>query len=200
MKSDIDKAKTYLSILDLTAGATFIDVKNSYKELCMIWHPDRHPSKLQKKTTRKLQLINEAYEFFSNNSEILLHLNEQQNDRNDLNEKRGNFQDFEKSTWSKPKVNIFKSTKDAVNMLKSTKDAVSIFKSTKDAVICNCCGNEKNKLSVSIYYTCKSPICSASSYYLCGKCLKKKSAKKTGFFAGSDFYCPKCGNAEMKRV
>jgi len=49
MKGDLEKAKTYLSILDLTAGATFSEVKSSYKELCMIWHPDRHPSKLKKK-------------------------------------------------------------------------------------------------------------------------------------------------------
>ena len=127
-------------------------------------------------------------------------MNQQQNDSKDLNKKKDIFQNFEKSTWSKPKADILKSTKEAVDLLKSTKEAVSQLKSTKEAVICHYCGNEKNMLSVSIYYKCKSPICYASSYYICGKCLKRKGAKKTGFFAGSDFYCPECGSSEMKRA
>lgn len=54
----------YYRILELLPGATPDEVHQSYKDLAIVWHPDRfasHP-RLQKKALYKLKEINEAHE------------------------------------------------------------------------------------------------------------------------------------------
>ena len=56
-----------LQILELESGATLNEVKKSYRDLCVIWHPDRAPARLKEKTTEKLKKINEAYNWIIKN-------------------------------------------------------------------------------------------------------------------------------------
>ena len=65
------KIVDYLAILELKTGAKIEDVKQSYRDLCMIWHPDRAPDRLKLKTTEKLKLINEAYHWILSNPNSL---------------------------------------------------------------------------------------------------------------------------------
>ncbi len=51
----------YLSILELEPGASVQEVKTAYRELCLIWHPDKNPERVSERATKKLQALNEAY-------------------------------------------------------------------------------------------------------------------------------------------
>jgi len=61
----------YYRILDLHTTATEQEVKQAYRELVKVWHPDRfmHDVKLQKRAEEKLKEINDAYQ------RIVEHLN-----------------------------------------------------------------------------------------------------------------------------
>jgi hypothetical protein len=52
-------------ILELEPGASQDEIKQAYKDLAFVWHPDRysHNSRLQQKAQDKLKEINYAYEF-----------------------------------------------------------------------------------------------------------------------------------------
>ncbi len=54
----------YYNILGLQPEASIEEVKEAYKDLVKVWHPDRftHDPKLQAKTQEKLKEINEAYQ------------------------------------------------------------------------------------------------------------------------------------------
>lgn len=54
-------------VLGITPGASQDEVKEAYRELIKVWHPDRfaHDAKLQKKAQLKLQEINHAFEELS---------------------------------------------------------------------------------------------------------------------------------------
>ncbi len=54
----------YYKILDINTNATEQDVKQAYRDLVKVWHPDRftHDPKLRKKAEEKLKEINEAYQ------------------------------------------------------------------------------------------------------------------------------------------
>lgn len=62
-RMDTEKACFYLSVLELVPGATLRDVKTAYQELCLIWHPDKNPTRVTDRATRKQQLLNEAYQW-----------------------------------------------------------------------------------------------------------------------------------------
>lgn len=51
-------------ILELENGATFEEVKQAYKDLATVWHPDRfyNNARLQQKAQDKLKELNQAYE------------------------------------------------------------------------------------------------------------------------------------------
>ncbi|HEY9697565.1 MAG TPA: GUN4 domain-containing protein [Trichocoleus sp.] len=56
---------TYLKVLELEPGASEAEIKQAYRDLVFVWHPDRfvdHP-RLQKKAQEKLKQLNIAYEF-----------------------------------------------------------------------------------------------------------------------------------------
>ena len=61
----------YLDILDLEPGATYDDVKTAYRELALIWHPDKVPDRVRVRATRKFKQINEAYTWISQNPSVL---------------------------------------------------------------------------------------------------------------------------------
>ena len=54
----------YYRILDLHTSASEQEVKQAYRELVKVWHPDRfaHDVKLQKRAEEKLKEINDAYQ------------------------------------------------------------------------------------------------------------------------------------------
>lgn len=54
----------YLRILGLEPGAYLKDIKDAYRELAMVWHPDRFPSgsDLSAKAEREFKRITEAYQ------------------------------------------------------------------------------------------------------------------------------------------
>ena len=71
---NINELRECYRMLDLEPGATFADVKRSYRELVRVWHPDRfsHEPALEQKAQEKLKQINRAFEllekFFADNA------------------------------------------------------------------------------------------------------------------------------------
>ena len=53
----------YLKELGLTATATPSEIREAYRDLSKVWHPDRfgHDPKLRAKADERLKAINEAY-------------------------------------------------------------------------------------------------------------------------------------------
>jgi len=54
----------YYRILELEPGASLEEIHQGYRDLAMVWHPDRflnHP-RLQQKAHKKFQQINEAHQ------------------------------------------------------------------------------------------------------------------------------------------
>ena len=58
------RAEQYYSVLGVDANVTPEQLKQAYRDLVRIWHPDRfaHDRRLQLKAESKLKEINEAYE------------------------------------------------------------------------------------------------------------------------------------------
>ncbi|WP_413167026.1 DnaJ domain-containing protein [Capilliphycus salinus ALCB114379] len=59
----MDEIEYYYRILNLQPGASLEDVKQAYRNLALIWHPDRYPldSRLQAEAEQKFKEINYAY-------------------------------------------------------------------------------------------------------------------------------------------
>lgn len=59
---DVDR---YYRILELPPGATLEEIRQAYRDLAVVWHPDRfmHSPRLQEKAQAKMKEINEAYAF-----------------------------------------------------------------------------------------------------------------------------------------
>ena len=55
----------HFQVLEIEPGASKDDIKQAYKDLAKVWHPDRFSEvlRLQKKAEDKLKRINTAYEF-----------------------------------------------------------------------------------------------------------------------------------------
>ena len=55
---------TYYDLLGVQPDATPEDVKQAYRDLANVWHPDRFPNnpRLQQKALEKMKDINQAYE------------------------------------------------------------------------------------------------------------------------------------------
>jgi len=54
---------THYEVLGLTPNCTPQDIKRSYRQLALIWHPDKHSNKIEAQTT--FASINEAYNVLS---------------------------------------------------------------------------------------------------------------------------------------
>ena len=63
-------AKEALDVLGLRPHATPVEIKEAYRDLVKVWHPDRFGSdaRLRKKADEKLQQINEAYRILQSGS------------------------------------------------------------------------------------------------------------------------------------
>lgn len=61
----MDKIKRCYEILELPPGSSQDEIRQAYKDLAFVWHPDRysHNPRLQQKAQDKLKKINSAYEF-----------------------------------------------------------------------------------------------------------------------------------------
>lgn len=59
------KPHIHYQVLEIEAGASQDDIKQAYKDLAKVWHPDRFfdSPRLQQKAEEKLKQINAAYEF-----------------------------------------------------------------------------------------------------------------------------------------
>ena len=66
-----DTTNRALHSLDLAPGASIDDVKKSYRELALIWHPDKVPDRVKDRATAKFTEINEAYQWIVRNPEHL---------------------------------------------------------------------------------------------------------------------------------
>ena len=66
-----DTTNKALNSLDLAPGASLDDVKKSYRELALIWHPDKVPDRVKDRATAKFTEINEAYQWLVRNPENL---------------------------------------------------------------------------------------------------------------------------------
>lgn len=66
-----DTTNRALHSLDLAPGASLDDVKKSYRELALIWHPDKVPERVKDRATAKFTEINEAYQWLVRNPENL---------------------------------------------------------------------------------------------------------------------------------
>ena len=61
-----DKAKEYYQVLEVQPGASFAEIKKSYRRLMKIYHPDKYakdPEKMKVAQAVSLKL-NEAYSYF----------------------------------------------------------------------------------------------------------------------------------------
>lgn len=60
----MSKLEEYYKVLELEPGASLEEIHQGYKDLAMVWHPDRFPNhpRLQQKAHKKLQQINEAHQ------------------------------------------------------------------------------------------------------------------------------------------
>jgi hypothetical protein len=69
-----------LTVLELKPGATWQDVKKSYRFLVQIWHPDRFAagSKTQSQAGERLKAINEAYDWLCQHQGLVSALAEEQ--------------------------------------------------------------------------------------------------------------------------
>lgn len=66
-----DTTNRALLSLDLAPGASLDDVKKSYRELALIWHPDKVPDRVKDRATAKFTEINEAYQWLVRHPEKL---------------------------------------------------------------------------------------------------------------------------------
>ena len=59
-----DDLERYYELLGVRPGSSAQELKESYRDLAKVWHPDRfsHDPRLQQKAQEKLKEINEAYE------------------------------------------------------------------------------------------------------------------------------------------
>jgi len=63
-------AREALDVLALRPGATSVEIKEAYRDLVKVWHPDRFGSdpRLRQKAEDKLKLINRAYQVLESGS------------------------------------------------------------------------------------------------------------------------------------
>ena len=102
--------KRSFEILEISCNSTEDEVKQSYKDIVAVWHPDRHYNnpRLRQKAEKKLKEVNAAYEtldrFFSSNR-----LSEQARQKKEYSRKKGPYSETagsKKSAETKTKTEI----------------------------------------------------------------------------------------------
>jgi hypothetical protein len=58
--------KTHYQVLDINQTATYEEIKEAYRLLAMVWHPDRVQEKNRERASEKMKEVNNAYEILSN--------------------------------------------------------------------------------------------------------------------------------------
>ncbi|MBN3887355.1 MULTISPECIES: J domain-containing protein [unclassified Nostoc] len=60
----MDNLEQCYQVLDVSSDASVDEIKQAYKDLFQVWHPDRyaHNPRLQRKAEAELKAINSAYE------------------------------------------------------------------------------------------------------------------------------------------
>lgn len=60
----MNNVEHYYKVLELEPGASLEEVHQGYRDLALVWHPDRFPNhpRLQQKAQTKFQEINEAHD------------------------------------------------------------------------------------------------------------------------------------------
>lgn len=78
--SNIELAIKYLRVLDLRPVATAKDIKNAYRTLSKVWHPDRFQAdpKLQTVAQEKLKEINVAYDWLIHHPDVVSFIRDNQ--------------------------------------------------------------------------------------------------------------------------
>ena len=68
MNMNIDRS-TALHILELPLDASMEQIRDAYRTMAKVWHPDRflHDNKLHQRAQEKIKFINLAYEWLVNN-------------------------------------------------------------------------------------------------------------------------------------
>lgn len=59
------QAQEHLDQLDLDWGSSIDDVRQAFRRLSFIWHPDRHPEAYQELAEQKMCKLNDAFQFFN---------------------------------------------------------------------------------------------------------------------------------------
>jgi hypothetical protein len=62
---------SHLHQLDLDIGSSLDDVRQAFRTLSFIWHPDRQPATYTDLAKSKIQRINAAYEWINKNPDVL---------------------------------------------------------------------------------------------------------------------------------
>jgi GUN4-like/DnaJ domain len=75
------KPDLHYQVLEIEAGASRAEIKQAYRDLAKVWHPDRFAgdSILQQKAQEKFQQINAAYEFLKSDRQQAIETNTESN-------------------------------------------------------------------------------------------------------------------------
>ena len=69
-----EKNMNYYTIMGLNSNANLNDIKNAYRKLVVMWHPDRFNKPLKKKEAeKKMMMINKAYDVLSDDTKKKLY-------------------------------------------------------------------------------------------------------------------------------
>jgi len=73
MEEELATARRYLKALDLEPGATWEEVKQAYRTLAQVWHPDRFPEgrSVHETAEERLKEINAAYGWLARHRAVL---------------------------------------------------------------------------------------------------------------------------------
>jgi hypothetical protein len=73
MEEELATARRYLKALDLEPGATWEEVKQAYRTMAQVWHPDRFPEgrSVHAAAEEKLKEINAAYGWLARHRAVL---------------------------------------------------------------------------------------------------------------------------------